>query len=70
MLLFTFETQLPKKAFEYMNPSVKNFYHESSEVVQLKVFQEDEKDNSKVKLDANFAKRLIDIFSKRLITFV
>ena len=65
MLLFVLETPLPKKAFEHMNPSAKNFYTDKSEVVQLKIFTDGEGD--KVKLDSSFAKRLIDIFTKRFI---
>ena len=60
-----FETPLPKKAFEHMNPTVKNFYNDRSEVVRLKIFHEEDKDSSKVRLDPNFAKRLIEIFSRR-----
>jgi len=65
MLLFVFETPLPKKAFEHMNPTTKNFYNDKSEVARLKIFTEEDKDRDKVKLDASFAKKLIDIFSKR-----
>lgn len=65
MLLFVSETPLPKKAFEHMNPTTKNFYNDKSEVVRLKIFIEEDKEKDKVKLDAAFAKKLIDIFSRR-----